>query len=202
MEIKILNEPAQLEKTSPFHITHLLWGTGSIPETCGYAGFIPGDGFYLKMICMERDPLRTYTEDQSPVCMDSTVEAFFNFSTEKSKTAKPVYVNFEINSNGALLAEYGCERQGRSPFSPEDMKKITHTAQREEDRWSIFLHIPLEVLERIYGPLHFAAGSRFTCNFYKICETDGREHYASWSPVLTASPDFHRPEYFGHARLA
>ena len=204
MEVRILDNPGQLESAPPFRITHLLWGTQSIPETYGYIGLIPGDGFYLKMVCMEADPLRTYTEDQSPVCMDSTVEAFFNFTPENGgepDSPAPVYVNFEINSNGALLAESGTGRRGRTPLPENEMKKIRRRAQIEEDRWSISLYIPLTVLESIYGPLSLEKGSRFTCNFYKICETAGKEHYASWSPVLTEEPDFHCPEYFGTAKL-
>lgn len=202
MKIKMLDNINQLENTAPFRISNLLWGTEAIPETFGYLGFLTGKGFCLKMICMESDPLRTYTADQSPVCMDSTVEAFFNFTLSENEGTKPVYVNFEINSNGALLAQYGTGREGRTLFPEDAMREITHSAWIENGRWSINLFIPVSVLEKVYGSLSFQAGSRFTCNFYKICETDGQEHYASWSPVITDQPDFHRPEYFGEAVLA
>ena len=201
MKISQLQNAGQLENTEPFYVRNLLWGTESIPETFGRLGFIPGDGFYLNMVCMESDPLRTYTEDQSPVCMDSAMEAFFCFTGGDGSGETPVYLNFVMNAHGALLAEYGRNRRERTPFSTDEMKMLSHRAQIGPDRWSIFLRIPPAVLENIYGPLHFEGGSRFTCNFYKISETREHEHYASWSPVRTEHPDFHRPEYFGPAEI-
>ena len=56
---------------------HLLWGTERIPKTYGYIGFAKGEGLYLKLVCLEKDPFRIYKEDQDPVYKDSAVEAFF-----------------------------------------------------------------------------------------------------------------------------
>ena len=63
------------------------------------------------MVCEEKDPLRTYTEDFDPVYRDSAMEAFFQFIPEQE-----VYLNFEVNANGALLAAYGPSRVYRSYF--------------------------------------------------------------------------------------
>lgn len=54
LQVNILKDPSELTKTQPFQIDNLLWGTKSIPGTSGYIGFIPGDGFYLKLICREK----------------------------------------------------------------------------------------------------------------------------------------------------
>ena len=112
MKIKILKNKEELNNLAPLEITHLLWGTKSIPRTYFYIGFIPEDGFYVRMVCEEKDPLRTYTEDFDPVYRDSAMEAFFQFIPEQE-----VYLNFEVNANGALLAAYGPSRVYRSYFS-------------------------------------------------------------------------------------
>ena len=76
MNVKIIKNPDELNMTTPHEITHLLWGTRSIPRTYVYIGFVPGDGFYVRMVCEEKDPRRTYTEPQDPVYQDSAMEAF------------------------------------------------------------------------------------------------------------------------------
>ena len=34
-------------------------------------------------------------------------------------------------------------------------------------------------------------------NFYKCADGTDSMHFVSWSPIPTAKPDFHRPEFFG-----
>lgn len=199
--IETIQEPAELEQVTPFQIDQLLWGTKKIPKTYGYIGFVPKDGFYLKMICEESEPLRTYTSDYEPVYQDSAMEAFFQFEPEKEHAGEAAYLNFEANANGALLAAYGADRSYRTYFGKNEMKSFGCRAVVEDDQWSVSFRIPLFVLEKIYGPLKLGAGSRFFCNFYKISENADIEHYASYAPVLTKIPDFHVPEHFAEAKI-
>lgn len=201
MKVKIIENAEALDKTEPFQVDHLLWGTKSIPKTYAYLGFVPGDGFYLKMVCEEKNPFRTYKNNQDPVYRDSAMEAFFQFDSEKPKSAQDIYVNFEANSNGALLAAYGENRIYRSYFGAEELKAFDCKAVIEENEWNITLRIPLDILEEIYGPLHLRAGSEFRCNFYKISETEAIEHYASYSPIKSEVPSFHLPEFFASAEI-
>ena len=78
IEVPVIESADELEKVQPFFVEHLLWGTKQIPETYGYLGFVPSDGFYLKMVCKEKDPLRVYEKNQDPVYRDSAMEAFFS----------------------------------------------------------------------------------------------------------------------------
>lgn len=197
MKVKLLHNPGELEQTEPFQVDNLLWGTEKIPETYGYIGFLPGDGFYLKMVCKEKNPLRTFSKDKDPVYRDSAMEAFFMFET--NRTGNSVYLNFEVNANGALLAAYGEGRTYRSYFAEDAYRQFDCKAEIEEDKWSVTLRIPLSILKDVYGPLEIGEGSSFTCNFYKISEKKEIEHYASWSPVRTEVPSFHLPEFFGTA---
>ena len=50
LQIAIMKNAAELETTQPFVIDSFLWGTESIPRTYGYLGYVPDDGFYLKML--------------------------------------------------------------------------------------------------------------------------------------------------------
>ena len=195
MKIKIIRNAAELESLTPFQVDHLLWGTKSIPKTYGYIGFVPCDGFYLRMICEESDPLRVYTRDMEPVYRDSAMEAFFQFEARIGRL-QAIYLNFESNSGGALLAGYGKERVYRSYFSKDVCRALRSSTEVEKDRWTWNIRIPVTVLEDIYGPLHLGEGSTFTCNFYKISETKEIEHYASYSPILSDIPSFHLTEFF------
>lgn len=199
MNVKIIKNPDELNMTTPHEITHLLWGTRSIPRTYVYIGFVPGDGFYVRMVCEEKDPRRTYTEPQDPVYQDSAMEAFLLFSHDGE--APGTYLNFEINANGALLAAYGPNRTYRSYFSPEEFRHFRPAAEVKEDHWSASVHIPLSILEHIYGPLDLKKGSTFYCNFYKISESQDIEHYAAYAPIISPVPSFHMPEYFAESVL-
>ena len=170
IEVPAISSAEELENVEPFRVEHLLWGTTQIPETYGYLGFVPSDGFYLKMVCKEKNPLRVYEKNQDPVYRDSAMEAFFQFDSERERNTNALYLNLEVNANGALRAEYGEERIYRTYFTPEEMEKFDCKTTIDEESWSMKLHLPIAILEKIYGPLHLDVGSSFWCNFYKISE--------------------------------
>lgn len=199
MEVKMIYNVDELEMTAPFYVDKLLWGTKHIPKTCAYIGFVQGDAFYVKMVCEESNPLRNYTKQKDPVYRDSAMEVFLLFNSERERMEQPVYLNFEANANGALIASYGEERLYRSYFTNAEYREFDCKAEIKEDRWSFALRIPVTVLERIYGPLNLGEGSVFECNFYKISETKEIEHYASYSPIQSRVPSFHVPEFFAEA---
>ena len=177
MEVQMIESKELLETVEPFEIRHLLWGTERIPKTYGYIGFVKGEGFYLKLVCLEKNPLRIYKEDQDPVYKDSAVEAFFRFNSGDG-ARQDIYLNFEMNANGAILAGYGKNKTERTPFEADMLQKLNCKAEVEEEQWNVSLMVPIEILECIYGELYLKEGTKFNCNFYKICETKENEHYA------------------------
>lgn len=195
MQIKRIKDKIELENLKSFEVGNVLWGTKQIPHTYGALGFVEGDGFYLKMVCEEENPLRIYKEFGDPVYKDSAMEAFFMFESETGKG----YFNFEMNANGALLTEFGLGREGRKKLDAEIGKLLECEAVIEEKKWSVSLHLPIKVLEKFYGPLSLKEGDSFRCNFYKISETKETEHYASCFPIDSETPNFHLPEFFGTA---
>ena len=98
MIIKVINSKDELEALEPFRVEYLLWGTKRIPKTYGYLGFVRDEGFYLKMVCEEKEPLRTYENVLDPVYRDSAMEAFFQFEHENGGRRITPYLNFEVNA--------------------------------------------------------------------------------------------------------
>lgn len=187
-----------LSQCPVFMVDQFNWGGNYRPATSGRLGYIPETGFVLEMVCQEKDPFRSFKKDNDPVYLDSAMEAFFCFAPDETK---PYYMNFEMNANGAMLACYGRERENRTPIPEELRKGLLCYAQIEEESWSVRLTLPLTLITAIYPNLTLDTGSRFTCNFYKIKESEGQTHFASFSPIPVAKPDFHLPEYFAHAQI-
>ena len=99
-----------------------------------------------------------------------------------------------MNANGAILAGYGKNKTERTPFEADMLQKLNCKAEVEEEQWNVSLMVPIEILECIYGELYLKEGTKFNCNFYKICETKENEHYASYEYVKSKNPNFHLPE--------
>lgn len=189
-----MKESDELNTCDAFPIGCLLWGTKRIPTTYGRIGFVPKEGFYLAMTCQESSPLRTYTEDNSQVYKDSAMEAFFCFYPDG--TPSDLYLNFEMNANGALLAMYGKDRICRTEFSSDWIAKCRCHADIFESEWTVTLFVPLAILEAVYGALNFCPGTELSVNFYKLSENAAIEHYASYAPVYSPVPNFHMTECF------
>lgn len=201
MKLQILSSPEQLslEGTS-FEVSHFLWGTKFAPPVTGRIGYVAGDGLYVEMTCMEAEPLCRHNGFQAPVYLDSAMEAFFHFPFAGSRKTEPSpYINLEFNANGSLLAQYGFSRAGRTPFSEAECRAFSHQVQLFSDHWTLNFRLPLSFLKQMYGIAAFGPSDTFSCNFYKISEDPSIEHYAAFSPVLSESPDFHRPEFFEKA---
>lgn len=201
LEVAIIERKEQLDDLIPFRVKNALWGTEKFPPMYGYIGFIPQDAFYLKLICEEKNPLRVYTEINDPIYRDSVMEAYLMFEPVSSRANEENYLNFAVNANGVLHAEYGSRRMYRSYFTEAERVGFECHAEVHENDWTAELKVPVKILEKIYGPLNLGEGSYFTCNFYKISESKEAEHYASYSPILSSVPSFHVPEFFADAKI-
>ena len=163
MNIKIIDEKDQFAQCETFEITHLLWGTKAIPKTYGKIACWKDHGFLVEMTCEEADPLRTYTKMNDPVSLDSGMEAFLSLWADRT----PLYVNVEMNANGATLMQYGTGR------ALELLEEIGGT-------------IPQTSGTKI------ACNFYKVCEG----DNAEQIHYASYTPVDVPKPDFHRPEFF------
>lgn len=157
-------------------------------------GYLKDTGFIVTFIIHESKPLRRYQKDQDPVYEDSAAEVFLSFEEKEPKH----YLNFEMNSYGAMLAEFGVKGQ-RLPLDKVTEDKAECKAKLYRDFWTLQLMIPKEIICELFHKEAIHIGDTFTCNFYKISQERSCEHYASYSPIDAPAPDFHLPLYFSKA---
>ena len=148
------------------------------------------ENLYVHLQAEEEYIRAELTAPLSPVNEDSCLEFFFMPEGEDR------YLNFEVNPNGCLLAGFGRGRADRIFLHREDLRELfgIRTA-RTPDGWEVFYRIPLSFL-RLFWP-GFAFAGALRANVYKCGDLTAREHYLSWNPVNSRTPDFHRPQDFG-----
>lgn len=194
-QVKIIKSMEQLKNCPVFCVDNYQWTKEYRPQTYGQMALLEDYGLVITMTTLEVEPLRRYTLDDSPVYKDSCMEAFLNFAPEDMEKG---YINFEMNSNGAMLSGFGKDRNRKRLNQITSYHAICE-AKIDEKSWSIILRIPMELIFDVYQKDVLKAGDIFTCNFYKISEDPSIEHYASYSPIESTIPNFHLPNFFSKA---
>jgi len=137
-------------------------------------------------------------QDGGRVWEDSCCEFFF------SPAADGLYYNVESNCAATILLAVGESRANREKASGETMAKICRWTslgrQHFEEKpapeeWQMALVIPKEVF--FHHSIRTFSGLEGRANFYKCGDRLAVPHFLSWSPIVTDTPDFHRPEFFG-----
>ena len=145
---------------------------------------------YVHLRAVEQDIRAEHTAPLSMVCEDSCLEFFFMPEGEDR------YFNFEINPNGCLYIGFGHGRADSTVLYRRDLKDLfAIRAARTPDGWEVFYRIPLSFL-RLFWP-DFTFTGALQANVYKCGDLTAHEHYLSWNPSTSATPDFHRPQDFG-----
>jgi hypothetical protein len=194
-KVHTITDLEQLEECEKFCIDHYQWIDGEKPEVYGRMGLLEGYGLVILMTAAERNPIKTFTKDNDPVYEDSAMEAFLNFSAESTGQS---YLNFEMNANGAMLSQFGTSKE-RELITYDKERKAVCEVSLKEDSWSVLLKIPMGLIEGFFGREPLQSGDSFTCNFYKVCQKPGQEHYGSFAPINSEKPNFHLPEFFQRA---
>lgn len=189
--IYLIDNTDQLKDCPIFHVDQFNWGGDYRPQTFGRMAYVKNQGFYLKMTCLETDPVCHYEKDNDPVYLDSTMEAFLALCPPSD-----YYFNFEFNSKAALLAKYGSSRHGRTFFTQDQLALVKREIQILSDRWEITLLFPESVLHDYFPDFHAADGTRIRLNFFKLAEGDEMTHFASYAPIDSPKPNFHLPQFF------
>lgn len=189
--ISLINRTEELAECPVFEINQFNWGGSYRPKAYGQMAYLKDKGFCLHMVCEERNPVCHHTKDGDPVYLDSAMEAFLALNPPDIS-----YFNFEFNSAGALLAKFGQERHGRVFFTEEETSAIERKASIQADKWEITLLFPLEILQHYFPDFSPVKGNRIRLNFFKLAEGEEMTHFASYAPIQTEKPDFHRPEFF------
>lgn len=189
--IETKKEKVDWECIQSIEITHYPWGKKYMPKTYAWLYHVEGEGFYLKMRCEEQEPRAIYTEDNKPVYRDSCMEFFANYYPEEEGTG---YINFEMNSNGAVLCQYGTAEE-RYFLSDKGLVVPKPVVTKGEDYWEIQLMIPESFIKEVYQKEEI--NSYIIGNFYKCGDDTHTPHYGSWSAIDHPTPAFHKPEFFG-----
>ena len=191
-----MRDAFQLPKQETEPLTFAPWGDKAEPRALFQGCYVRDHGFLFDLVAYERDPLARFTKPGDPVYKDSCLELFCNFDPRESD----LYINFEVNANGAYLICTGSGRENRSPLATRVFPTVR--AAKTDDFWDVALYIPRETLWEVYGrEIEFTEGYELRANVYKCGDETACPHWLTWSPVKSEKPDFHRPEQFGTFRL-
>lgn len=198
--VKRIKDKNQIEQCEPFSINQYMWNSKMSPKVYGWFGYIENEGLFVKMVCEEKNPKREYKNHKDSVWEDSAMEAFLAFLEEGEELSNDcMYTNFEINSNGAMYANYGKGRENRDHISDKQYELSGVKATIEDDKWYVEVLFPESYLNQICDFEKVKAGKSFYCNFYKIAEAEEIQHFGSYSPIKSETPNFHMPVCFAEA---
>lgn len=192
-KIKTIHSADQIDSGNVADIAVYNWGGEYRPVSKAILGFLPGEGFLLKIWSEEQNPRATFTGKNEGVCRDSCLEFFANFKPELTHSG---YINFECNANGALLCCYGEDRYDRKTVVEMGCEHPAAVPFRTENTWGYTLLIPLKLIKDVYGNADFHTGSKIRGNFYKCGDDTDIPHYGSYTEIQWDHPDYHRPEFF------
>ena len=144
-------------------------------------------GLYVRMETDEQPLLARYTKQNSPVCKDSCMEFFFRPNENDHR-----YFNFEFNAFGTM---YFAFRTSREDFKHiyKDKKFFNVKSYVDDEKWVLQFCVPFAFIDEVYG----SHSTTFYGNLYKCGDETDNPHYATYYPIVSAEPDYHRPECFG-----
>ena len=172
-------------------VNNYLWDNAYMPKTYARACVIEGKGIAFKAICYEENPKAVYHNFYDDVYKDSCLEFFFGFEH------LGVYINCEMNANGACLIGVGDNRHGRTRLD-EIITPPNIGAVKGDGFWSVEVFFSLEVLKAVFGDkVCLDKGTVLWGNMYKCGDECVSAHHGMWNVVEVDAPDFHRPEHFG-----
>ncbi|HDS84922.1 MAG TPA: diguanylate cyclase [Phycisphaerales bacterium] len=192
------------QATAPLEIACVQPATGSHRPLTQVKVRYDQDAVYMIFRVEDQWVRAVATDTHGAVWKDSCVEFFFTPQAEPSEA----YFNLEVNCIGTVLMRYQTAPQRDIRFLEKDdcrqIKLAASLARRlmacEIETpvvWTVEYALPVALLRR-YAPVEQPrTGAVWRGNFYKCADASSRPHWLSWSPISTASPDFHRPDGFG-----
>ena len=144
-------------------------------------------GIYVQLQTDEKPLLARHTEQNAPVCCDSCMEFFLRPNEQDNR-----YLNFEFNPFGTMYLAVRTSRH--DPVHPANDKAYFGVKSYVDDqKWTLQFCVPFALIDEIFG------GHTKTMygNLYKCGDETQTPHYATYYPIETKEPDYHRPEFFG-----
>lgn len=190
----------KLDDISKELIANVPWESYPYKPEVAFAIAHGKDAIFLKFYVEEKHLRAVNSEPNEPVYEDSCVEFFISFEDEAE------YYNFEFNCAGTCLLGFGKGRDGRELISPEIIKKITSqstlrpaTNAEANIGWELTLAIPFSSFS--YHEIASLKGKKCRANFYKCGDKLPEPHFLAWNTILSETPNFHLPEFFGRVEF-
>jgi hypothetical protein len=199
--------PAAPWKTADLaQIDQYPWYKGGTKQATNARVVYDDKALYLQFLCEDRHISAEVTKTNGNVCLDSCVEFFATIDPDKG----PDYFNVEMNCCGTRLMGFGPARRPRISVTEEQAKRIqivtsipgpTRAEQKGDNGWWAAAAVPFDLLSEFTGrKIAPVSGTRWKANFYR-CGGKTDSQLAAWNPIAWATPDFHRPEFFGEVRF-
>ncbi len=160
-------------------------------ETAFRLCFVRGEGIYLRMKTNETDIRAVNTARDENIWEDSCMEFFLCPFEHREE-----YLNFEMNSKGAWLCQFGKGKYDRVFLSTLTDREADVKATVTDEGWSLELFVPCELISEAFGEAFTAEACTLKGNFYKCGDLTSRPHYDSYAKMTTLPPGFHNPECF------
>ncbi len=176
------------QKAEEAAIDQFAWdnGTGYRPHTT--ARLLASRGGISVLFTTDEAPLTArYTQNNEDVWCDSCVEFFIQPNPED-----PRYLNFEMNSRGALLLGLGTHTDDRTLLD-FDAKRFRIQPKVQNGVWTHRLYVPFDFLRQHFEKIEPA----FRGNLFKCGDETEHPHFGSWSPITWPEPQFHLSQFFG-----
>ncbi len=167
------------------------WDSKIHYETAFKLCFVEGEGIALRMRTNETDIRAVNTARDENIWEDSCMEFFFCPFAHRQE-----YLNFEMNSKGAWLCQFGKGREDRVFLSTLTEREATVKAEVSDEGWSLELFVPCELISEAFGEDFSASQGILKGNFYKCGDLTEKPHYDSFAKMTTLPPGFHNPECF------
>jgi len=182
-------------------IDNVCWESYPYKPEVAFAMGYGEQGVFLKFYVEEKHLRAINAEPNQPVYEDSCVEFFISFDDEAE------YYNFEFNCAGTCLLGFGKGRDGRELISPEIIKKITsqstlRSATNAEANigWELTLAIPFSAFQ--HHNITSLSDKKCRANFYKCGDMLPEPHFLAWNTIISETPNFHLPEFFGRVEFS
>lgn len=185
-KINCINDKAW-ENANIANIDTINWqGYGDVPKT--YAKLLYSDyGIHVRLETDENPVLARFRNQNDAVCNDSCMELFIRFNEND-----PRYFNFEFNPFGTMYLALRTSRFD-SVHPTEDKKYFDVKSYVDDKKWVLQFTIPFEFINEKLG----GHTKKMYANIYKCGDETINPHYATYYPISTETPDYHRPEFFG-----
>lgn len=198
--IKIVNDDnINWEVIESLEINNYPWYESGLKQSTNVKVVIHDKKLKIQAFCEDIHSYSTETKLNGDVYLDSC----FEFFVTPSNNLGGGYFNMEINCCGVLHLAYKDEEGARVFCTQQQSDRITiipsiktttKSEDSEDESWSLYIELPIEVMEEISG--NKIQLNSWYGNFYR-CGGKTEPQYATWNNINWDFPQFHLPKQFG-----